>query len=245
MIIAAAQTQPISHNTVANLQAHYLLVELAARKNAQLIVFPEMSLTGYEREAAHELAFTENDTRLDELKALAALHKMIIIAGAPISINGQLHIGSFIVFPNNRMSIYTKQFLHTGEEIAFSPSSCFNPLIVLDGETISMAICADITNPLHPANAAKRKTTLYIASIFYSPNGIGEAYQQLSGYAATYNMNVLMANFGGPSYNGSASAGQSAFWNNKGQLLAKLDEQAEGLLVMERKSGVWNVLPAN
>lgn len=150
MIIAAAQTKPHNGNIDANINDHLRFIEIAALHGVQLIVFPEMSLTGYERERAVELSFIPDDTRLNVLKELAVLHNMAIIVGAPISISGQLHIGSFIFSPDNTVSIYTKQFLHPGEEIAFSPKVNFNPVIQLAGETISLGICADIVNPLHP-----------------------------------------------------------------------------------------------
>jgi predicted amidohydrolase len=232
MIIAAAQTKPFDNNTEQNIQEHFRLIELAAKKEVQLIVFPEMSLTGYQRELADELAFSENDLRLDAFKEKAVFNKMIIVAGAPIKINSQLHIGSFIFLPDNTVSIYTKQFLHQGEEYFFSPNFNCNPTIELDNEVISLAICADIANPIHPQNAYKNKTTLYLASIFYTPNGIAEAYQQLSDYARKYSMKILMANYGGPSYQ-YESAGQSAFWNNNGELTCKIEKQTEELLVVQ------------
>lgn len=238
MTIAAAQTKPVKNNIAANLEDHIRLVTLAALHGVQLIVFPEMSLTGYEREQAAGFAFTENDSRLDVLKERSVLHNMIIIAGAPVYISSQLHIGAFIIFPDNRVLIYTKQFLHMGEDISFTPSFNYNPIIALEEEVISLAICADITNTKHPANASLNKTTLYIAGIFYSPNGIGEAYEQLSSYSRQYSMNVLMANFGGPSYQGE-SAGQSAFWNSNGKLVGKCDSSGEELLIVEKSGGDW------
>ncbi len=237
MIIAAAQTKPHNGNIDANINDHLRFIEIAALHGVQLIVFPEMSLTGYERERAVELSFIPDDTRLNVLKELAVLHNMAIIVGAPISISGQLHIGSFIFSPDNTVSIYTKQFLHPGEEIAFSPKVNFNPVIQLAGETISLGICADIVNPLHPGNAAKKRTTLYVASLFYTPGGIAEAYQQLSEYAQTYSMNVLMANYTGTSYN-LQSAGQSAFWNSNGALIGKMDEDS-GLLIVNNDNANW------
>ncbi len=237
MKIAAAQIKPIEQNTDANIQNHLRMIELAAQQNVELIVFPEMSLTGYVMEQANELSFSENDLRIGILKEKAELYKMIIVAGAPIKINSDLFIGLFILFPDGTTSIYTKQFLHTGEEKYFSPSFAHNPLIKLNlanhqSETISLAICADITNPLHPENASKNNTSLYIASIFYTPKGIAEAYQQLSSYAKKYSMNILMANFCGSSYQLEA-AGQSACWNKKGELMKQLNSQEENLLVVE------------
>lgn len=50
MILAAAQTKPTQGNIEANLQDHYNLIEMAVQNGAQLITFPEMSITGNERE---------------------------------------------------------------------------------------------------------------------------------------------------------------------------------------------------
>jgi predicted amidohydrolase len=232
MILAAAQTKPFKNNTDQNILEHLRLVELAAKEGAKLIVFPEMSLTGYERELADELSFSENDSRLSSLKEKAVSGQIIIVAGAPIKIDSQLHIGSFIFKPDNTVSIYTKQFLHDGEELFFSPGFDYNPMVEIENERISFAICADITNPTHPENAARNKSTLYLASIFYTPNGIQEGHQQLSSYAKKHTLKILMANFGGPSYNFEAG-GQSAYWNNDGELLAKVEDPSEEMLFVE------------
>ena len=93
MIIASAQTSPVRGDTKANLQEHYELIKLASKKNVDLIVFPEMSLTGYERERAQELAFTTEDSRLKRLRQLSCDKQITVIAGAPIIIDNDLFIG--------------------------------------------------------------------------------------------------------------------------------------------------------
>ena len=50
MILAAAQTKPTQGNIDTNLQDHYRLIEMAVQNGAQLITFPEMSITGNARE---------------------------------------------------------------------------------------------------------------------------------------------------------------------------------------------------
>lgn len=232
MKIAAAQIKPVEQNTHSNIQTHLQMIDLAAKQNVELIVFPEMSLTGYERERAEQLSFTENDLRLDVFKEKAEANKMLIVVGAPIKIDSTLHIGSFIFLPDRTTSIYTKQFLHDGEEKYFTPSSNYNPLIEFQKEKISIAICADINNPLHAKQAYNRKTTLYIPSIFFTANGIAEGHTILSNYAKEYSMNVLMANFTGSSY-GMEAAGQSGFWNNQGELISQLNNKEEILLIIE------------
>jgi predicted amidohydrolase len=239
MILAAAQTKPKRGDIDANLLDHYRLVKLACANGAQLIVFPELSITGYEREDAPRLAFTQNDTRLDHLKKLATENKIIIIAGAPIRIESDLFLGEFCIAPNDAVSIYTKQFLHTGEEVYYQPSFDYNPILEIENERISCAICADIDNPKHPENASKKNSSTYIASIFFSPNGIPQAHQSLQNYASQYQMNVLMANFGGDSYE-SPSGGRSAFWNNKGELIAQMEDSGSGLLLVEKQDTGWS-----
>lgn len=238
MLIAAAQTVPHAQDIVKNLADHCRLTILAAQHGARLLAFPELSLTGYERETARQLSFTPDDPRLDELRVLAAVHNMIIIAGAPIQLDSLLYIGAFIFMPDKSIKIYTKQYLHTGEDIYYASSLAYNPLLQLEDETISLAICADITNPKHAQSAAQRHSTLYIPGIFYSPAGIGEAHIQLSGYAKKYNMAVLMSNYGGPTWD-RQSGGQSAAWNNRGELLTKLDSGGEGLLIAEKIHHYW------
>lgn len=238
MILAAAQTNPIRRDIDSNLLEHYRLVKLAAANGAQLIVFPELSITGYEREDAADLTFSENDSRLDYLKKLATENKITIIAGAPIRIESNLFLGEFCIAPNDSVSIYTKQFLHTGEEIYYQPSFDYNPILEIENERISCAICADIDNPKHPENASKNNSSTYIASIFFSPNGIPQAHQSLQNYASQYQMNVLMANFGGDSY-GCPSGGRSSFWNNKGELIAQMKDSGSGLLLVEKHVSGW------
>ena len=238
MILAAAQTKPKRGDIDANLLDHYRLVTLAAANGAQLIAFPELSITGYEREDASRLAFSENDSRLDHLKKLATENKITIIAGAPIRIESNLYLGEFCIATNKSVSIYTKQFLHTGEEVYYQPSFDYNPMLEIENERIFCAICADIDNPTHPENASKKNSSTYIASIFFLPDGIPKAFQSLQNYAAKYQMNVLMANFGGDSY-GIPAGGCSAFWNNKGELIAQMEDSGSGLLLVEKHVSGW------
>ena len=238
MILAAAQTKPTRGNIEANLLDHYRLIELAVQNGAQLIAFPEMSITGYEREHAQKLAFEKDDSRLDHLKKMSSKNNIIIVAGAPIQIEDEMFIGEFVIAPDNSVSIYTKQFLHEGEDEFFQSSFDYNPMITIEEQKISFAICADIDNPLHPENACKKATDIYIASIFFTPNGIPNAYRDLQSYAAKHKMNVLMSNFSGESW-GYPSAGQSAFWNNKGELVGQMNDSDSGLLLVENKNDNW------
>jgi len=183
MIIAAAQIQSVKGDIPRNLEFHEQFVLRASEMNAQLIAFPEMSLTGYVREEARALSFARDDKRLDRLRILARQRNIIIIAGAPIAVEDKPFIGSFVLYPDGSHVFYAKHYLHPGEEEFFSPSLEHNPVIALEDERIVLAICADIDNPQHPSDAAKAGATIYVPSIFFSREGIQEAHTMLAAYA--------------------------------------------------------------
>jgi predicted amidohydrolase len=238
MIIASAQTNPDQKDILSNLKDHYQLIRIAATNGVQLIVFPEMSITGYQRERAKEFSFSENDTRLGIMKQMAIDNNMIIIAGAPLNIGQRLFIGSLIFTPEGSTLVYTKQYLHPGEEVSFLPSMIYDPVIEIENEKISLAICADIDNPLHAESAFLRGSSFYFPSIFFSKNGIPEAHKLLGEYAKKYSLNILMSNFCGKSWN-TVAGGRSAFWNSKGVLVSSLDETNSGLLIVEKVVETW------
>ena len=102
MIVASAQFCPVHEGVDENLVVHHRFIEVAATYGVQLIVFPEMSITSYIRETANVHFFTPLDERLERLQLLADIHKMTIIAGAPVKINNHLYIGSFVISPRQR-----------------------------------------------------------------------------------------------------------------------------------------------
>ena len=64
--IAVAQTCPVRGDVDANLDEHLRLAGCAASEGALLVLFPELSLTGYEIGLADRLAiqFDENGIRM-------------------------------------------------------------------------------------------------------------------------------------------------------------------------------------
>src|SRR4030088_1104557 len=104
--LAAAQTIPKRGDVEANLEGHIRLIHAAAEGQAQVLVFPELSLTGYELDLADDLAFSDSDPRLASLVEVASSCSMILIVGAPVRIGTRLHIGAFIVFPDGRVGLY-------------------------------------------------------------------------------------------------------------------------------------------
>jgi predicted amidohydrolase len=248
--IAVAQTCPVRGDVDANLEEHLRLAGCAAAEGAQLVVFPELSLTGYEIGLADQLAFSEDDSRLTPVADLAAARGIIVIAGAPVRIESRLHIGAFIVGPDRTVRLYTKQrmgafsdaarcdgIVPPAERTAFAPGDR-DPLIGFAGRTAAVAICADIGQPLHPQRAAHRGADTYLASMFVIPSEFAGDAAKLSGYAAEHSMVVALANFGSAT-GGLAAAGRSSIWSARGELLIQLGHAGAGVAVATELAEGW------
>ena len=92
--------------------------------------------------------------------------------------------------------------------------------------------------PSHPENASKTKSTIYLASIFYSKNGIDQGIDLLQKYAKRYNLNVLVSNYGGFSWRLEAG-GMSSFITNQGLIKGRNAAAGESLLVAVKIEGDW------
>jgi predicted amidohydrolase len=240
MKLAAIQTVPHDENLELNIRDHLRLSQLAAAHQAELVLFPEMSLTGYLLAAAQQHAVTPDDLRLEPLRQQARDANMVIVAGAPVDLDGQLYIGALALLPDGTVEVYTKHHLHEGEDQYFAPGR-HNPALTIGQQPIALAICADIDHPEHAAAAALAGAAVYLPGIFFSPNGIASGHQSLQQYAEQHAMPVLMSNYGGPSHYNWPAAGQSAFWNNKGQMLGNLAATGEGILLAEQLGDQWQV----
>ncbi|MBF3303954.1 carbon-nitrogen hydrolase family protein, partial [Pseudomonas aeruginosa] len=137
-----------------------------------------------------------------------------------------------ILGADGSLGVYAKQHLHAGEERHFSAGDG-GPLLEIDGLPMALAVCADFSQPSHPAHAARAGARLYIASALIGENGYPADSALLAGYAREHGMGVLLANHGGPT-GGWKAAGRSAFWNERGALVRETTGTGETLLLLER-----------
>ncbi|HBD95863.1 MAG TPA: carbon-nitrogen hydrolase family protein [Spirochaetia bacterium] len=237
--IAIAQIKSFRNNTKRNIQKHIEFIELASKHHSDIILFPEMSLTGYETKNAHKLVFEINDSRLDILKVLSEKYNQIIVTGAPLKIDEKQYIGSFIIFPNQDVEIYIKKYLHEGEELYFNSHNDFDYKINLKGEKISCAICYDIEKDKHIEDAVLSNSTLYMPSIFYSKAGINSGLQRLSYISRSFSIPVMMSNYSGKCF-GIQSGGNSSAWNKDGKIIITANDKDECLLLLTKQQEEWS-----
>jgi predicted amidohydrolase len=237
--VAAAQSVVVKGDIAANVARHVALAERAAAEGARLVLFPELSLSGYEPALAAQLALRPDDARLAPLRDVAVRAGIVVVAGAPlVNPHGQPLIAALTFTPQAALYVYTKQYLHPGEEAAFAPGTGGNALDV-DGSRVALAVCAEIAHARHAAAAAEEGARLYAASVLVSVNGYVADAALLQGYARTYRMPVLMANHGGVT-GGWESAGRSALWDARGELVVAAAGGGECLLVARCDDGGWS-----
>ena len=236
-MFAVAQSIAIRDDVHHNVGRHVRFITAAAEHGAQMILFPELSLTGYHHDFTLNDAIAADDKRLDPLRAVVEQQKIVAIAGMPVALSDGLGIGALVIAPGDVSSVYAKEYLHEGEEVAFVPGSG-GPLVLVDREVVGLAICADMTHPEHACAAADSGATVYAASCFITEAGYAADTELLRRYAVEHQMLVLMANYGEPTPDYSC-AGKSAVWSAQGTLLACAPETGEWLCVVDRLEGEW------
>lgn len=234
MRVAVAQIEAVEGNIEENLENHLKWIKQAIQNNADMIVFPELSLTGYEPNLAESLASSQDDTRLNEMQNLSDRNGITIGVGLPTKDKSDTFVSMIIFQPHKERTTYSKQYLYPPEEPIFKAGK--NPLVLnFETEVVSPAICYETTNKAHCEFAKRNKATIYVASVLSSINGIDTELKILSDIAKNNSLITFMANYVGKS-GGYECAGKSSVWDENGELIGQLGDKEEGILIFDTKS---------
>lgn len=236
MRIAAAQTPSVPNDVAANVETHLHFVASAASMGVQVLVFPELSLTGYELAGVSDTALKPDAPVLHPLRSAAMRHGMALVVGAPIWQAETRHkpgIGAIVFEPDGSHAVYLKRHLHSGEGQFASAGSEDAHVRTWCEERMALAICADIAEPAHAEAAADAGASFYLAGVLISETGYAQDAALARQHATKHGMAVLVANHGAPS-GGFASAGRSAFWSPGGALVGQTPGTGPWLLIAER-----------
>lgn len=231
MIFAAAQTKPVKGNLQANLQQHEIFTRKAQSLGADMIVFPELSLTGYEPALAPELATTKEDSVFDGLQTLSDQFQMVIAAGMPLRSEEGISINLIIFQPHFPRQAYSKQYLHN-DEIPYFASRQSRVDWKRSSPEIALAICYEIHVPMHCEKAVSDTTDIYIASVAKTATGMDNGEVVLEKLSRERGIYCLLSNCIGPNDN-FIGAGRSAAWSPAGERLAQLPPDCEGLILLD------------
>ncbi len=231
MKISLAQIQSAPREVELNIKKHVYYVKKAIAQKADFIVFPELSLTGYEPTLAKKLALKINDARLNIFQDLSQANNITICIGAPTIAENDTCISMIIFQPQQERKLYSKKYLHPDEEPFFVSGENLPPLNI-KGHKIALAICYELAIPKHSAEAVNNGGEIYLASVAKFASGVEKARETLSVIAKKYKITTLMVNAVGPADNGIC-AGSSSVWDSSGKVQVQLSDSIEGLLTYE------------
>lgn len=231
MKVGVVQIRPLRGDVPGNIQRHKTLLDSAIAHGADVVIFPELSLTGYEPMLARDLAVEGSDRSLDIFQSISDTHDVVIGVGMPTQQESGICISLILFQPNQHRLIYSKKHLHA-DELPFFIRGENVPIVHINGLKVAFAICYELSVPEHAEEAHRNNADVYIASVAKSEKGVANASERLAAIARNYSMPVLMSNCVGQT-DDFVSAGQTAAWNRHGENLDCLNNETEGFLLME------------
>ncbi len=233
--IAAAQFCATSADILSNVESHVRLIEDAGKLDVDLVVFPELSLTGY---AAETLDSDPERCVIapqgpDMAPLLDACRRCGVVAVVGGSLRGRrgLELSSLVIDRQGRLAAtYGKQHLDGDEKIWFVAGH-ESRLVTLDGWTLGLGICYDSSFPEHCRSLALEGADLYLVSGAFP---VGPSDHRRSVYiparALENTIFVAFSNYVG-AHDGVTYGGRSTIASPDGRLLADAGPDQPGLAV--------------
>lgn len=235
MLVAAAQLAAVPGDVDANVAAHADLVHAAAADGARLVVFPELSLTGYELEriaADSTLTIAGDDPRLIPLQRACEATGATAVAGLPMPApEGGRQLCALALRAADPPVRCAKTFLHRAEADVFVAGD--GPAVFeLDGRRVGLGICFDAAHPEHARAAAAAGAELYACGAIFGPGSEDRIVDQATGRARETGMSVLFALTSGPAGPYDTEGG-SGMWEPTGRPVVRLGDDAPALAIAE------------
>ncbi|QQQ79692.1 carbon-nitrogen hydrolase family protein [Saccharothrix sp. 6-C] len=215
------------YDVAANVAAH---VEAVRAAGARVVVFPELSLTGYHFDAPvvpFEL--------VRPLVRACAETGTVAFAGAPVGgafggsggagsgwgggpVGGP-NIGVLEVSGAGVRVAYRKMWLGGREAVRFRPGDA--PAVVeVDGVRLGLAVCKDTGVPRHVADTVALGVDVYAAGVLEHAWDAGVVEERARRIALGHGVWVAIASFAGPTGEGyESTAGRSAVWDPSGGMI--------------------------
>ena len=214
--IAVAQPPCVPYDVATNALTHAEAIRAAG---ARVVVFPELSLTGYELDAP---AIAASDPRLTPIVEACAATGSLALVGAPVQDeSGGSSIGMLAVDGQGATVVYRKVWLGEDESSRFAPGA--GPAVLdVDGWRLGLAICRDTGIREHAAETAALGMDIYVSGVLHSEAEALLHAERARRVAADHGVWVATASFAGSTGGGYArAAGRSGIWNADGVAVAE------------------------
>ena len=240
LVVAVAQIGSVPGDVGANRRKHIDVIAAARSAGVDVLVFPELSLTGHYggREALH-VALRRDDALLVELAAASGPILTVVgfveegAAAQFYNAAAALRDGALVAV-HRKINLATYGRLDDGKH--FAAGSGVQPLDVTDKWRASMMVCADLWNPALVHLAAVQHATLLLAPISSAREAVGDGFDNPAGWdvnlrfhALTYGLPIAMANRVGHEED-LTFFGSSRIVDSFGRTLAEVEGEREGFV---------------
>jgi predicted amidohydrolase len=241
MKICLAQVESENGDVQRNVEHHMTVLRTLEPDSADLVVFPELSLSNYAPDVASSVAVEPTDARLDVFQRFASETGTTLAVGAPLRTRAKPLIAMVVFAPERAPVVVGKRHLHADEVPYFSPSEGGADVLDL-ALPIGVAICYEVSVSEHTESLIAGGAALYLASVAKTPVGVTKTQTLLSETARKYGIPALMVNSVG-TCDGKPSGGGSMAMDRSGRLLAQLEDSAEGLLIYDADARTAVAIP--
>ncbi|QTA38590.1 carbon-nitrogen hydrolase family protein [Thermosipho ferrireducens] len=169
MLITSAQFEPVPGKFKENFEKHIEFIEKAGSIGADIILFPELSLSGY----TYNPEILENSIDFfkkikEDLLKLSRKYNIAIIGGIPRKIQGKLRNSVFVFRKKKEILFYDKTHLFRKEKEVFESGEHFL-LFRFSGVNFGIFICYEVGFP-----EIARILALNGAEVFLVPFAFGK-----------------------------------------------------------------------
>ncbi len=213
--VAAAQIACRDSDVAANLELHLTIIDAARRRDTDLLLFPELSLTGY-RGATELLAAGTLPGAADLHRLAAAAGPMTVSVGLPersadgSTYNTQVALrAGAIVHRHRKLNLPTYGALDEGRH--FAKGDRIETFLLDDRWRVATLICADTWNPALPWLAALGGADLLLVPVASTMGAVDASFDSARGWevnlhhtALHYGLAVVMANHAGGAFWGGS-----------------------------------------
>lgn len=220
--IATVQMEAVPGDIDANVARVAHLVDDAAAGGADLVLFPEAAVTGYdERAFAGPLPALPAGRWWTPVQDAVDRTGVTAVVNTALQRDGYRTLSDVILVPGREPLVaYDKQHLHDNERSLFTPGD-HGASFVLNGLRFALSVCYDANFPEHAAAAVSAGADVYLNSGAYFPGG--EHRRDLH-YAARALDNGMYVAFSGLIGAPHAFIGGSAVFDPVGRRIAAVGE---------------------
>ncbi|SDP24400.1 Predicted amidohydrolase [Nakamurella panacisegetis] len=232
--LTIAAVQVVSHpgDIAGTVAEHVRQIADAADAGATVVLFPELSLTGYEPDVIdlHGIRIAPEDPVLQPLSAICRQRRVHALVGAPTASGSLPQIGVLHIDPRGEIRvIYAKQHLDVGEIGIFSAGDARGSLEI-GGWKLALAVCYDAAVAGHPIAARRSGADAYLVGALYVIGSESRIDEQMK-RATDQGMWAVLAQYSGGTGGGPA-CGRSGAWRPDGTEVVRLGT-GPGIAVVE------------